>query len=96
MNKKNIIYWNNYYNFKKNNNKPSNFAKFIKKNYIKKNTTLLDVGAGDGRDSFYFLNQAKYIFAIDQSDVVINKNKLKRQTHLAHIHVRLHHRHSHQ
>lgn len=77
MNKKNIIYWNNYYDFKDNNNKPSNFAKFIKKNYIKKNTILLDVGAGDGRDSFYFRKQAKYIFAIDQSDVVINKNKLK-------------------
>ena len=77
MIKKNIIYWNNYYNSKDNNNKPSNFAKFIKKKYLKKKTTLLDVGAGDGRDSFYFQNQAKYIFAIDQSDVVINKNKLK-------------------
>jgi len=77
MDKKNNTYWNNYYNSKDINNKPSNFAKFIKKKYIKKKTTLLDVGAGDGRDSFYFLNQAKYIFAIDQSDVVINKNKLK-------------------
>ena len=77
MNKKNNTYWNNYYNSKDNNNKPSNFAKFIKKKYLKKKTTLLDVGAGDGRDSFYFQNQAKYIFAIDQSDVVINKNKLK-------------------
>ena len=77
MNLKNNTYWNNYYNSKDNNNKPSNFAKFIKKKYLKKKTTLLDVGAGDGRDSFYFLKHAKYIFAIDQSDVVINKNKLK-------------------
>ena len=77
MIKKNIIYWNNYYVSKNNNDKPSNFAKFIKKKYIKKKTTLLDVGAGDGRDSFYFQNKARYIFAIDQSDVVINKNKLK-------------------
>ena len=79
MIKKNIIYWNNYYVSKNNNDKPSNFAKFIKKKYITKKTTLLDVGAGDGRDSFYFLNQAKYIFAIDQSDVAINKNKLKKK-----------------
>jgi len=77
MIKKNIIYWNNYYVSKNNNDKPSNFAKFIKKKYIKKKTTLLDVGAGDGRDSFYFQNKARYIIAIDQSDVVINKNKLK-------------------
>ena len=77
MDIKNNTYWNNYYNSKDNNNKPSNFAKFIKKKYLKKKTTLLDVGAGDGRDSFYFLKHAKYIFAIDQSDVVINKNKLK-------------------
>ena len=77
MDIKNNTYWNNYYNSKDNNNKPSNFAKFIKKKYLKKKTTLLDVGAVDGRDSFYFLKHAKYIFAIDQSDVVINKNKLK-------------------
>ena len=31
MDIKNNTYWNNYYNSKDNNNKPSNFAKFIKK-----------------------------------------------------------------
>jgi ubiquinone/menaquinone biosynthesis C-methylase UbiE len=74
---KNDIYWNEYYDCNVTNKKPSNFAKFIKKNYIKKNTTLLDVGAGDGRDSFYFTKYAKYIFAIDKADTAISKNKLK-------------------
>jgi ubiquinone/menaquinone biosynthesis C-methylase UbiE len=77
MKQHNKTYWNHYYNSKENNNKPSNFAKFIKDKYVKKKTILLDVGAGDGRDSFYFQNKARYIFAVDQSDIVIKKNKLK-------------------
>ena len=70
-------YWNNYYDFKNHNNKPSNFALFIYKKYINKNTVLLDVGSGDGRDAFYFIKKAKYVLGIDKSNVVINKNKLK-------------------
>ena len=70
-------YWNNYYDLKNHNKKPSNFALFIYKKYIKKNTVLLDVGSGDGRDSFYFTKKAKYVLGIDKSNVAIKKNKLK-------------------
>ena len=73
----NKIYWNKYYNSKNNNNKPSNFALFVNKNYIKKNTFLIDVGAGDGRDSFYLRKKAKHVYSIDQSNIAIKKNKLK-------------------
>ena len=70
-------YWNSYYDFKNHNNKPSNFALFINKKYINKDTILLDVGSGDGRDAFYFNKKAKYVVGIDKSNVVIKKNKLK-------------------
>ena len=70
-------YWNSYYDFKNHNNKPSNFALFINKKYINKDTVLLDVGSGDGRDAFYFNKKAKYVVGIDKSNVVIKKNKLK-------------------
>ena len=77
MKNNNKTYWNKYYNSKDNNTKPSNFAFFINKKYIKKDTYLLDVGAGDGRDSFYFRNKAKHVYSIDQSNIVIKKNRLK-------------------
>ena len=77
MKSNNKIFWNKYYNSKDNNNKPSNFALFINKNYIKKNTFLIDVGAGDGRDSFYLRKKAKHVCSIDQSTIAIKKNKLK-------------------
>ena len=77
MKNNNKIFWNKYYNSKDNNNKPSNFALFINKNFVKKDTHLLDVGAGDGRDSFYFRKKAKHVYSIDQSNIVIKKNRLK-------------------
>ena len=77
MKSNNKIFWNKYYNSKDNNNKPSNFALFINKNYIKKNTFLIDVGAGDGRDSFYLRKKAKHVCSIDQSSIAIKKNRLK-------------------
>jgi len=77
MKSNNKIFWNKYYNSKVNNNKPSNFALFINKNYIKKNTFLIDVGTGDGRDSFYLRKKAKHVCSIDQSSIAIKKNRLK-------------------
>ena len=53
MKKKLLInYWNNYYdNFEK--FKESSFARFVKKK-IKKNSKIIDIGCGNGRDSFFF------------------------------------------
>ena len=69
-------YWNTYYNLKHGINKKSNFASFINKKYINKDTILLDVGSGNGRDAFYFTKKAKYVQGIDQSSVAIKKNRL--------------------
>ncbi len=69
-------YWNYYYKLKRNNNKPSNFSYFIKKNYLNKKDVLLDIGTGDGRDAFYFNKKVKLVYGIDQSIIAIKKNNL--------------------
>ena len=77
MNLKNKKYWNNYYKSKDNNIYPSNFALFVSKKFVKKNTLMLDVGSGDGRDTFYHRKKVKEIMGVDLSNIVIKKNKLK-------------------
>ena len=42
-----------------------------------KDTFILDVGSGDGRDSFYLRKKAKQVLGVDLSNVVIKKNQLK-------------------
>ena len=74
VNKKNLKnYWNTFY-VKKKKDKPSNFAKFIKKKFIKKKSNLIDLGCGDGRDTFYLYNQRMKTLGIDKSEVIISKN----------------------
>ena len=77
MDIKNKKYWDNYYNLKEQNTNPSNFALFIDKKFIKKDTQILEVGSGDGRDTFFLRKKAKYILGVDLSNIVIKKNKLK-------------------
>ena len=77
MNLRNQKYWNNYYNAKDNNIYPSKFAHFVSKKFVKKDTFLLDVGSGDGRDTFHHRKKAKQVLGIDLSNIVIKKNKLK-------------------
>ena len=77
MSVKNKNYWNNYYKLKENNINPSNFALFVSKKFVKKDSYILDVGSGDGRDSFYLRKKAKYVLGVDLSSTVIKKNKLK-------------------
>jgi hypothetical protein len=57
--KSNYDYWDKFYKLKRKNNKPSNFAKFIKKKFFSKKIYLLEIGCGDVRDSFYFQNYVK-------------------------------------
>ena len=70
-------YWNKYYNSHAINDKPSNFAIFVSKRFVKKDTILLDVGSGDGRDAFHHGKKAKSVLGIDLSDKAIKQNKMK-------------------
>lgn len=71
-------FWNNFYK-KKKIISPSNFAKYCKNIYLKKNKKILDIGCGNGRDSYYFEKNKLLVTAIDKSTKVIeiNKSRLK-------------------
>lgn len=74
MKKKNNIFWNKFYK-KFNLSVPSNFAKFVVKNKYFKKGYVLDVGCGNGRDSFYFFKSGNKIIGIDKSEMAIKLNK---------------------
>jgi tellurite methyltransferase len=63
-------HWDNFY---KDFNliKPSSFAKFCLKNFLK-NSTLVDIGCGNGRDSFFFANNEFNVICIDNCKTAIN------------------------
>ena len=75
-------YWNSYYN-KQNKQKVSNFAVFVFKKFIEKKMKekpylrLLDIGCGDGRDSFYFSKKKIETVGIDASKNAIKNNTKK-------------------
>jgi tellurite methyltransferase len=70
-------YWNLYYNKKKKVENPSLFAKFCLDNFFIRNSSLIDLGSGDGRDSIFFNNNGLKVLGIDQSDIAIGKLKSK-------------------
>ena len=76
-------FWDNFYkNF--NLRKPTSFGKFVNKNFIRKKKNLLEVGCGNGRDSFYLSKKVK-IISIDKSAETIKQNliilrKIKKKT----------------
>ena len=47
-------YWNKYYKLKLTPLAASSFAKYCWNNYLKKNRSILEIGCGNGRDSFFF------------------------------------------
>lgn len=76
----NIEYWNRFYSSKNNDfkflNYPSQFAIHVINNLpISYNNTLLDIGCGNGRDSFFFLENKYKVISIDNSRSAILKTK---------------------
>lgn len=71
-------YWENYYASRHINiEEPSSFVVFVFENYLKDNSNnfLIDVGCGNGRDSFFFLEKSLPLLAIDACEVAIRTNK---------------------
>ena len=68
-----IKYWNKFY--KKNSiTKESTFAKFTHKRIINKKAKILDIGCGNGRDSYFFNKKGFNVTGIDISQKAIEKN----------------------
>ena len=58
---------------------PTSFAKEVQ-NMIPPRSSLLEVGCGSGRDSFYFAEHGYSVLATDFSEVAVEKNKEKYQS----------------
>lgn len=72
-------HWNTFY--KKNKlKKNSSFSNFVLKK-INNNADIIDIGCGDGRDSFFFKDFFKKVHALDKSSVVIKKNNIRKKKH---------------
>ncbi len=74
MKKKNLVkYWNKFYK-KKSIISESTFAKFTYKKILNKKVKLLDIGCGNGRDSYFFNKKGFQVTGIDISQKAIQKN----------------------
>ena len=80
--KKNLLinYWDTYYKSNKK-IKESSFARFVIKK-IDKNSEIIDIGCGNGRDSFFFSKNDLKVTAIDISKNAIKNNSLKSNKNL--------------
>tara|TARA_B100000767_G_C19748433_1_gene529613 strand:+ start:138 stop:776 length:639 start_codon:yes stop_codon:yes gene_type:complete len=74
--KKNKEFWDKFYlgNKKHTISQPSSFATFFYKKFLKKNNSIIEIGCGNGRDTFHFFKKTKNIIAVDQSKSAINEN----------------------
>jgi tellurite methyltransferase len=61
-------YWENYYKQQNEDLKPSLFAKHICEYYALPETTLVELGCGNGRDAVFFANEGVIVTAIDQCE----------------------------
>ena len=81
-------YWDKFYRKKISTYKPSNFARYCIKKFIKRriNNNLLEIGCGNGRDSFFFSKKGISVLAIDKSFIAIQNNiNIKQEKGLTNI-----------
>jgi len=71
MNKK---YWDKYYSKQLGTPEPSSFAVETVK-LINQSEPILELGCGNGRDSFYFAKHGIKVYSLDQSEIVVNRIK---------------------
>ncbi|GAO98806.1 bifunctional 3-demethylubiquinone-9 3-methyltransferase/ 2-octaprenyl-6-hydroxy phenol methylase [Caedimonas varicaedens] len=73
--KDNDAYWNSFYKHVSLERKPSSFCEFvIDKGYTKPGKALVDIGCGNGRDTFNFVNRGINAVGIDSSQAAIESN----------------------
>ena len=70
-------YWNRFYSEDEVTIESSDFSKFCANYYMKEYGCIIDLGCGNGRDTFFFLNQNIDSIGIDQSEIVIKENNKK-------------------
>ena len=68
-----IKYWDEYYKNVSSGSVQSSFAEYCLQ-FIKEGSLLLELGCGDGRDSFFFAKNNISVIATDISNVVLQNN----------------------
>lgn len=63
-------YWNSYYAKSNKNTEPSQFARFVASRFPDR-LNIIDVGCGNGRDSFFFASQGHCVIGVDASENAI-------------------------
>lgn len=71
----NLLYWDNFYK-KHINDSESPFCKYVRSK-IGAEYYVIDLGCGNGRDTFSFYKNGYHAIGIDRSHVAISTNKLK-------------------
>jgi tellurite methyltransferase len=77
-------YWEKHYASRDETEDCSGFAKFIAKQYDEsEGGIMIDVGCGNGRDTFHFLKSGIKAIGVDQSSSAIKKNSVKSPSFIA-------------
>lgn len=70
-------YWNNFYKNNLITDQRSDFANFCAEQYNDTHGILIDVGCGNGRDTFFFSSKGISCIGIDQSKKITEDNQKK-------------------
>ena len=70
-------YWEKYYTSQKTNDQPSGFAKFCVDKITREFGEIVDIGCGNGRDTFFFASCSIPCIGVDQTQAAIEKNRIK-------------------
>jgi len=73
----NIKYWDSFYSKNSQLQEPSPFAQWCVQNYFDSDSKVLDLGCGNGRDTFYFLKNKIVATGADGSSHVIGVNNTR-------------------
>jgi tellurite methyltransferase len=68
-------YWNGFYSKHRGVDFPSPFAEFCLNNFIEPRSRILELGSGNGRDSFYFSHNRHDVIAVDRSAAGIAQSR---------------------
>lgn len=73
--KNSINYWDGFYQLNIVQREPSSFAiNMLDQGFLDDCRKILDLGCGNGRDSFYFAQHGKKVLGVDSSNEVISNN----------------------
>jgi len=72
----NMAFWRQFYAKHALRHEPSPFARWCLEHYLSAPGRLLELGCGNGRDTFTFLNSGLNVLAVDGCDVAIADNQL--------------------